>query len=334
MIFRTNNTARIARLSAALEATSRLLRQKNTQLAHMTKIFDRASEAARMGVWECALPQNTLRWTDVVYDLYELPRGAPLDRKTILKCYPEESRRTLEKIRNEAIATRGGFGLDVEITTATGRQRWIRITASVECENGEPVRIFGFKQDITEEKLLADKMRYLAEYDVMTGLANRSQFQTRLADLEGTTAGKRPVGALLLIDLDGFKAINDTYGHAFGDVCLKATATRLRQVCDDAELVARIGGDEFAVLLGSHRDAVAVETLAATIVDLLNGPAADGTASDLGASVGIAMAEAGMAPDTLFCRADSALYAAKASGRNAYRMFSSTMQNPLRSRAA
>ena len=334
MIYRRNSGARIARLSSALEATSRLLRQKNTQLAHMTKIFDRASEAARMGVWECALPQNTLRWTDVVYDLYELPRGTPLDRETILKCYPEESRRTLEKIRSEAIATRGGFGLDVEITTATGRLRWIRITASVECENGEPVRIFGFKQDITEEKLLADKMRYLAEYDVMTGLANRSQFQSRLADLDGTRAGDRPVGALLLIDLDGFKAINDTFGHAFGDVCLKATAGRLRQVCDDAELVARVGGDEFAVLLGSHLDAAAVESLAASIVDLLNAPAADATASDLGASVGIAMAEAGMEPDTLFCRADSALYAAKASGRKTYRMFSPTMRNPLRSHAA
>ena len=334
MIFRENSGARIARLTAALEATSRLLRQKNTQLAHMTKIFDRASQAARMGVWECALPQNTLRWTDVVYDLYDLPRGAPLDRETILECYPEPSRQILEEIRSEAIATHGGFGLDVEITTVTGRQRWIRITASVECENGEPVRIFGFKQDITEEKLLADEMRYLAEYDVMTGLANRSQFQVRLADLNGTAAGDGPVGALLLIDLDGFKAINDTYGHAFGDTCLKATASRLRQVCDEAELVARVGGDEFAVLLGNHLDVAAVEALAATIVDCLSGPAADGTASNLGASVGFAMAEAGMEPDTLFCCADSALYAAKASGRKTYRMFSPTMQNPLRSHAA
>ncbi|MEF2552678.1 diguanylate cyclase [Aurantimonas sp. A2-1-M11] len=333
MIFRANSPARVSRLTAELEAKSRLIRQQAAMLAHVTKIFDRASEVARIGVWECALPEQTLRWTDVVYDLFELPRGSPLDRDTILQYYPEESRLILEEIRSEAIAARGGFELDVEITTATGRLRWIRITATVECEQGMPVRIFGMKQDITEEKLLADRMRYLAEYDVMTGLANRSQFQTRL-ELAGAGTDAGTVGALILIDLDGFKETNDTFGHAFGDACLKETAARLQQVCGQAELVARIGGDEFGVILGGHVERITVEVLAATIVDVLNRPFADSVASDLGASVGIALAEPGTEPDILFRRADSALYAAKAAGRQTYRLFSPTMQDPLRSHAA
>ena len=318
---RRDDAAEIARLRAEVDAQARVIREQAASLAHSRKIFERASEAARIGVWECTLADDSLQWTDGVYDIFEMPRGAPLDRKQILTCYTEESRRALSEIRSRAIAERSGFGLDAEIITMKGNRRWMRITASIECENGRGVRIFGMKQDITEEKLLADRTRYLAEYDVMTGLANRSQFQSRLADLDGGPDDRARVGALLLVDLDEFKQINDTFGHALGDECLRAAARRLKTVCGDAALVARIGGDEFAVLVGGGTDAAAAEDLAGRIVRALGEPADKaGRGPRLGASVGVALAE-GCSSSDLFVRADTALYAAKAAGRNTFRSY-------------
>jgi diguanylate cyclase (GGDEF)-like protein len=319
-------TATIAELSANLEAQAAVIRDQAAALAHSRKIFDRASAAARIGVWECDLPSTTLRWTDVVYDIFDLPRGSALDRQQILTWYTPDSVHELHLRRSRAIEERGGFSLDAEIVTPKGNRRWIRITATVECEDGEPVRIFGMKQDITEEKILADRTRYLAEFDVMTGLANRSQFQSKLSALGENEAGAR--GALMLIDLDAFKDVNDTFGHAAGDECLKEAAQRLRDVCEGAELIARIGGDEFAVLLAPQVDQGALAVLARDVVDALGRPVDHGgTLLRLGASVGVARFEAGIpgqsfTPAQLFMNADAALYAAKAAGRNTFRIFS------------
>lgn len=327
---RRREAAAIARLKAELAAQAELIARQERSLAHSRKIFDRASAAARLGVWECSLPDERLTWTDVVYDLFDLPRGSVLDRSEIIKCYPAESRKALDSLRGRAIAERNGFTLDAEITTFAGRSRWIRITATVECEDGAAVRIFGMKQDITEEKILSGRMRYLAEYDVMTGLANRGRFQERLAH----TDEGRPLGALLLIDLDGFKAVNDTFGHVVGDECLKAAAERLAGSCREADLVARVGGDEFAVLLGPHLDRGAVSGLARGIIEAMGKPvAACGQSLNLGASVGIAFAQAG-APCDLFMQADTALYAAKAAGRNTFRIFKPDAAAKDRSAAA
>ena len=309
----------VARLKAELARKDAVILEQSLALAQSQKIFEKASAAAKIGVWQCSLPDETLEWTDVVYDLFDLPRGSPLDRKKAVACYSEEAAQELEKRRSNAIANRSSFGLDAEIVTAKGNRRWIRITASIECENGVPVRIFGMKQDITQQKILFEQTRYLAEFDPMTGLANRSQFQAKLAAL--CEAGGRS-GALLLIDLDGFKKVNDTLGHAAGDECLKEMAVRLSQVCQNAKVVARIGGDEFGILTGPEYDESSIEDFAQGIVDALARPVEQGGRSfRSGASVGIAFVVDGDAPTELFKKADSALYAAKAAGRSAYRIF-------------
>lgn len=307
----------IATLRGQLADQARLIHEQADALDHSRLIFERAAATARIGVWECDLATEELTWTDGVYDLFELPRGSTIDRATTLCCYAPASLALLEKLRAQAIAGGIGFTLDAEITTIQGPRRWMRLTTSVESENGVATRLFGMKQDITEEKILADRTRYLAEFDVMTGLANRSRFQSRLAD------PAQAIGALLLVDLDGFKSINDTFGHALGDECLKETALRLEAVGIEAELVARIGGDEFAVLLGPHTDGAAAALLAGKIVEILGRPVTRGDqVLQLGASVGIALAAPYISPDQLFKQADTALYAAKAAGRKTFRLFS------------
>ena len=301
---------RLERAQAQLRLQAAVIRAQAAMLADSRAQLDRVSEAAQIGIWECSLPDERLRWTDGVYDLFDLPRDCDLDRGTILGLYERSSRAMLTALRSKAIAEGSGFTLDAQIVTPKGHRRWIRLTATVEREGGRPVRLFGMKQDITEGKLLFERNRRLAESDAMTGLANRSRFEQRML---------APFGALLLVDLDGFKRVNDTHGHAVGDACLKVASERLARICGEADLTARIGGDEFAVILAAPTVRARLENLAGAIVDAMREPVRyRGLTLHLGASVGIALAQ-GAQPAEVFAGADAALYAAKAAGRNTFR---------------
>jgi two-component system sensor kinase FixL len=129
--------------------------------AHLKKMYDRISELAKIGVWECDLATSELSWTDAVYGLFEIPRGAPLDRRQLVELYDEPSRTAMEQARANAIQSGDGFSLDARIRTAVGNHRWIRITAEIEQEDGRSVRIFGTKQDITAERITQDRVRSL-----------------------------------------------------------------------------------------------------------------------------------------------------------------------------
>ncbi|TFZ58597.1 diguanylate cyclase [Methylorubrum sp. Q1] len=270
--------------------------------------FEPALRVAGMGLWTCSLPDERLTWSDGVYDLFGLPRGLAIGRPGTLALYTDASRRRLTALRDRAIAEAGGFSLDAELLPAGGGHRWIRITATVESRNGRPMRLYGLKQDITEERRRLEEMRLQAETDALTGLANRACFDARL---------RAPLSALILIDLDDFKAINDTHGHPAGDRCLREAARRISLTCPRAELVARIGGDEFAVILDA--DATEAAACAERLVDVLGRPFDHGGRRyRLGASVGAALCRDVQDP---FALADTALYAAKAEGRRTYRLF-------------
>jgi diguanylate cyclase (GGDEF)-like protein len=279
-----------------------------------SKLADVALAQAQLGIWQCNLDSNTLRWSSGVYDLFGIRRGTPLIREATADHYADHSRAAMEEARARAIATAGEFTLDAEITRADGQQRWMRLTAKVQTVKGRPEMLFGTKQDITKDRLLIERMRHLAETDAMTGLANRARIQAHLDHPQG-------IIALLLVDLDGFKAVNDTHGHVVGDACLREVAQRLRAICKDGPLVGRLGGDEFAVLLQSGYRPDDARRLARQITQIMQQPFEfAGTRIELGASVGLAF-RAEEAGEELLRRADQALYAAKADGRGTSRIF-------------
>lgn len=188
---------------------------------------------------------------------------------------------------------------------------------SVPIDGGGVLRTY---TDITERKQQEALLRHVASHDTLTALANRAVLMERLVQALQAPAADGGL-AVLYLDLDGFKAINDQLGHAVGDRMLAAVAARLRTAAGDGVLVARMGGDEFAVLQPGA-DAVAATALAQRLVAAVSEPVLlDGHRLQVGVSVGIALHQGRAAtPDQLLQRADRAMYQAKAGGRGAVRV--------------
>ncbi|GJE15931.1 putative bifunctional diguanylate cyclase/phosphodiesterase [Methylobacterium marchantiae] len=174
----------------------------------------------------------------------------------------------------------------------------------------------------------------VARHDAMTGLANRRLFQETLDTRLASVQAPAPV-AVLLIDLDRFKPVNDVYGHAAGDAILCAVADRLRALLPIGNVVARLGGDEFAILYDYGKDRETVGRLAQQVINALSQPLPWGESRiDIGATVGIALASPEISTaETLLHAADLAMYQGKRDGRGAFRFFQAEMGIALRARA-
>ncbi len=204
---------------------------------------------------------------------------------------------------------------------SAGTQKWWMLSARPERnEDGSMVISFrGVAADVTAAKQAEAHISYLAHYDALTDLANRSLFNDMLAHaLRRKARGEKL--ALLYLDIDHFKAVNDTLGHPVGDKLLQVVARRLEEVCRDCDVVGRLGGDEFAVLLSSNVSDTRLADLANEIIDALNRPIQiDSQQLLVGTSIGIAVFNEGECDaDELMQRADLALYAAKEAGRNCW----------------
>jgi diguanylate cyclase (GGDEF)-like protein len=188
-------------------------------------------------------------------------------------------------------------------------------------------------EDITERRRMERRLNYLAHHDALTGLANRTLLRERLEQALHETRRGENLG-LLCLDLDHFKQTNDTLGHPVGDELLKRVAKRLLECVRESDLVARMGGDEFAVLQLSGEQPTAATVLATRIVDVLARPhEIDGNVVTAGTSIGIAVAPAdGTNPDQLMKNADLALYRAKGDGRGTYRFFEPDMDRRVHER--
>jgi diguanylate cyclase (GGDEF)-like protein len=188
-------------------------------------------------------------------------------------------------------------------------------------------------EDITERRDAEERISHLARYDELTTLPNRVNFRDEIERLLAIQQGVGQLSALLFVDLDQFKQVNDTLGHPCGDQLLCAVANRLREMLRPEDFVARFGGDEFVVFqqnIHSHEDAAG---LARRIVDRLSERyKIDNHLVEIGASVGIAMTSPGVSADTLLKNADLALYRAKADGRGTFCFFRDEMAQTVEAR--
>ncbi len=191
------------------------------------------------------------------------------------------------------------------------------------------------RREITARQRAEDRAQYLALADTLTGLPNRRQFENRLASALNRMRGDHAQFALMMIDLDRFKPVNDVFGHAVGDQVLIAFSKRVSALIGSESVLARFGGDEFALLLGPIVDVEEPTRLARRIVAAVARPFDAASAQvTLGTSIGVAVApQDGAMADELLRRADIALYRAKTSGRNTFRFFEEEMDAQVKRRA-
>ncbi|HJW73746.1 MAG TPA: diguanylate cyclase [Geothrix sp.] len=204
---------------------------------------------------------------------------------------------------------------------------WLTIT-KISGRVGEPVRYVSVFNDITEFRHNDDKIKHLAFHDALTDLPNRSLLMNRLDHQLAKVERDRSCLAVMFLDLDRFKVVNDSLGHDVGDGLLKLVAQRLQAQVRQADTVARLGGDEFVILLDSPAGAEEVIQIANRAIAAINEPMdIRGKVARIGTSIGIAMFPGhGRTPAELIKHADTAMYAAKHAGKNTYRFFDP--QNP------
>jgi diguanylate cyclase (GGDEF)-like protein len=190
------------------------------------------------------------------------------------------------------------------------------------------------KVEIADREESQARSQYLAYHDSLTGLGNRLLFKEQLEEaLKDVSITPHPL-AVLFLDLDGFKAVNDTLGHSIGDLLLKSVATKLRDILPRTDRIARLGGDEFAILQISATQLGSSIALAKKIIEVVGQPSSiDGHDVTVGASVGIAVAHPGnMNTENFLKSADLAMYSAKSDGRGTYRMFDPEMDAIVQAR--
>ncbi|MGE7416375.1 EAL domain-containing protein [Methylobacterium tarhaniae] len=217
---------------------------------------------------------------------------------------------------------RGPAVCEMRFPRPDGRPMWARVSAVRLHLPPDPASTLLQVEDITARREAERRIVHMARHDALTDLPNRTFFRERLDALLATGAG-----AILWLDLDRFKVVNDTLGHAAGDTLLCAVARRLRAVLRPEDTIARLGGDEFAVLLGEG-DPLAASRTAAALVEAMQEPViVAGRPMHVGVSIGVVLAPRhGADADTLMAQADRALYSAKAAGRSTFRLYDPAME--------
>jgi diguanylate cyclase (GGDEF)-like protein/PAS domain S-box-containing protein len=286
------------------------------ELRAAEELFRRTFEDAPIGVALVAPDGRWLKVNRALCAMFGYAEDELLARSFQEITHPDDLQADLELAADVLAGRRSGYEMEKRYLRRDGRTIWGLLSVSlVRDAHGEPVHFVSQIQDITARKAAEAALAHQATHDDLTELWNRRRMDE---ELERVVAHARRYGsdaALLVIDLDGFKAINDRLGHAAGDAFLHAVGGALRTALRESDSCARLGGDEFAVLLphsDERRAWQAGERIIAGIDALRAGPAPDDPRA--GASVGVALLGADEDADAWMRAADGALYAAKAAG--------------------
>ena len=280
-------------------------------------------------IWETDSKGNLVRFPDEM-----LPSETPLrsvNFSDYLSRISSIKGTQLEELI-EALKTNQPFKEIVLCTSIGTGENWLKLSGQPVEESGDTIGFVGTGSDITAEKLAEDRIDTLANRDTLTGLMNRTAFTERLSkSIANMERYGRPF-TILYLDLDGFKLINDTKGHVAGDRLLAEASERIEDEVREGDCIARLAGDEFAILMDDQGDAGAAARLASRLIGELGKPYfLDDEEVRIGLSVGIAMAPLnGTRPEQIVRNADLALYRAKADGRGVFRFFENSMDSEQR----
>ncbi|MDT8450605.1 MAG: EAL domain-containing protein [Wenzhouxiangellaceae bacterium] len=309
----------IGAASTRAEAGRRLRASENLRMY--------AESLAGMGSWEWEIGSEIFHASDEWRNVTGCGAGT-LTREQVLALAPGEERARVENALRNTVDTGRSYSIEHRIVRPdNGEERWVRVVAELSRGGSRAPKLRGFMQDVTERKRAEHKLFQLAHYDSLTGLPNRVLALDRLQQSLKRARRHNCQVAVLFLDLDQFKKVNDSLGHDAGDRLLVDAATRLVGLFREQDTVARIGGDEFLIVLDDFASSSDVIAAAGKILSAFRSPmVVGGREFVLTASIGIALSphDGNSAPD-LMRNADTAMYHAKQAGRDAYQFFTRSM---------
>ena len=338
------------RLMEERQRNMRTLEQRDDQMKLLSHRLQIALETSKIGIWEYDITANQLIWDERMKDLYGVAPGKAIatyeDWKNGL--HPDDFAEAQREF-SEAIETEGDYRSEFRVITHDGGVRHVRAIGTSYKDSRGRRKIVGVNWDVTDDvRMQADlrnakrrsdeqnkelekarmRMESAALHDALTGLPNRRYLDQMMLEMDGADdQDQHPEVTVLHIDLDRFKDINDTLGHAAGDLILRHASSTLRQNIRDNDFLARIGGDEFVIISRTRAGGEDYNDMAARLVEAISKPIDyQGHECRVGASIGIASSCDGEKIDQLLVNADIALYEAKRRGRNRVEKFSDTLR--------
>ena len=348
-LFETTKTPMLdadGRLIGVLGIAHDITRRKQVEqaLRESEEHLKEAQVLAHLGNWSLDLTNGSAVWSDEEYRLLGYAPGSvvPSSEAFLKAVHPEDiAAVTAEMQRAMNPHETRPYHIVHRIVGVAG-ERFVEQLGKVSFDTqGQPISMFGTTADITERKRIESQIEHLAYHDQLTTLPNRALFLDRLGQALAACRRQKRYGAVMFVDLDQFKRINDVHGHTIGDSVLKDVAQRLRHYLRQDDTVARFGGDEFVILLpelSSEQEPAA--TLALSVAEKIRAALEqpiriDGQDYLATASIGVSLfPKQGETVDDLIREADIAMYRAKDSGRNALMFFEHTMQEHIAERYA
>ncbi len=319
-----------------------ILRSAGTlrSLARSESRLANAQRMAHLGHWDWNLHSLELMWSDELFSLFGVERTSfEVTYDAFLNMVHPDDREPLRSAISRTLLGEPVANFEHRVVLPSGR--FLHVVEHIEVGNdasGKPTFLSGTVQDITERKQAEAQIRHLAYHDQLTALPNRELFKERVAHCISLARRHDRRLALLFVDIDRFKTVNDTLGHKVGDRLLEQVSDRLRDFLRATDLIApvseikddnlaRLGGDEFTAILPNIAEREHATQVASRIIEILSRPyQLDGRDLVVTASVGIAFyPDDGRDMDTLVRNADAAMYAVKEQGRNGFRCYSPEM---------
>ena len=325
----------IGKVSTALERMARDVDREQSRAEHAVRTaqaaLKEAQRVAHIGSWEWDVQTGAVSFSKELLRLCGVrAEDVAPTYDGLLALIDPQDRGALDAAIRASRDSGDPFSLDCRLARSSGQERWVCAQGSIEKDGaGRFARVVGSTLDITDRKHSEERLEFLAQHDPLTGLPNRSLLIDRLHQAIGLAERNASSGALLFLDLDHFKNLNDTLGHAAGDRLLVAVGQRIQASIRHVDTVARSGGDEFLVVLTSLDSAETAKVVARGVLGALARPFnVDGHELYVTASMGISVFPAdSVHVETLIRDADTAMYQAKREGRNKFQFYSAHMHD-------
>jgi diguanylate cyclase (GGDEF)-like protein/PAS domain S-box-containing protein len=326
---------KVHKSTADLEESARTVESYAETLEESESRFRDVAEASSDWIWECGPGLQFVYLSSRFSDVTGISAATVLGRQIEHFFSSDSGSDGWNKLHTETQQRDSFRDLRCSYRDAGGRSRICRLAGRPVTKSGSFVGFRGTATDITEEVEANAKASHLALHDALTELPNRLLFRERLEMALKGSQKKTARIAVLFLDLDNFKEVNDTLGHGVGDILLQQLAKRLDQSIRPTETVARLGGDEFAIIQVGVNQPVEASALSRRLLESVKSPfQIDGQEIHVGVSIGVAIPEPGDTPEKVLKNADIALYQSKQAGRGTVRFFEAKMDTELQFRKA